>query len=99
MGHELFVYWKVPAAQLPLALQATRALQNDLAQRHPGLRARLLQRLESGPAELSTVMEIYALPGGVSEVVQQDIEAQAALYLATLGPPLPRRHVEVFEAT
>jgi hypothetical protein len=92
------VYWKVPLAQVPLALQATRSLQRNLAQRHPGLMARVLQRAEAAGAGQGTVMEIYAQPGGVSAQVQEDIEAQAALHLAALGLPLPHRHVEVFEA-
>lgn len=98
LGRELFIYWKVAAAQLQLALQATQALQNSLRQHHPGLLARVLQRADESGAGNATLMEIYALPEGLGPDVQQAIEVQAALHLAPLGAPLPQRHVEVFQA-
>ena len=95
VGTELYIYWKVSAAQLQPALQATRALQVALQLRHAGLQARLLQRGDD--AGTPTLMEIYTLPGGISPGVQQDIEDEAVLRLAPLAPPAVQRHVERFE--
>ncbi len=96
MAVELYIYWKVDAAQLQQALQATHTLQGLLRQRYPGLHARVLQRADS--AGLPTLMEVYGLPGGLPPAVQRDIEEQAALHLAPLGPSSLQRHVERFEA-
>ena len=95
MQRELYIYWKVAAAQRQQALQATHELQSCLLQRHSGLLARLLQRDDATTAA-ATLMEIYSLPGGITAAVQQDIEAQAALHLTPLGPPAVQRHMEVF---
>ena len=94
MHRELYIYWKVAAAELLQALQATHELQAALQQRHPGLQARLLQRCDG--AGTPTLMEVYTLAGGITPVVQQDIETQAALHLAPLALPAVQRHVEVF---
>ena len=96
MGPELYIYWKVAAARLPQALQATHELQATLLQRHPGLQVRVLQRADA--TGTPTLMEIYTLPGGITPAVHQDIEAQAALHLAPLAPPVVQRHVEIFVA-
>ena len=90
---ELYIYWKVAADQLPQALRATQGLQAALLNRHPGLQARLLQRQVD--AGTPTLMEVYTLPGGITLLVQQDIETQAALHLAALAV---QRQVEVFYA-
>ena len=97
MGPELYIYWKVAAAQLGPALRITQDLQAALQQRHPGLQVRVLQRADA--AGTPTLMEIYTLPGGVTPTVQQDIESQAAVHWMPLGAPAPQRHVEVFFPT
>ena len=96
MGCELYIYWKLAAARLPQALQATQGLQAALRQRHPGLQARLLRRRDDSGTP--TLMEVYTLPGGITPAVQQDIETQAAVHLAPLAPPAAQRQVEVFFA-
>ncbi len=93
---ELFVYYRVAAAQaVPAGIEVVR-LQAGLRQRHPGLQARLLRR-EAAPDGLQTWMEIYAWPdraGGVAPGLQAEIERAAeALAPLTAGP----RHGEVFE--
>ena len=95
MRRELYIYWKLAAADLPQALQATHELQAALQQRHPGLQARLLQRCEvdGDSAGTPTLMEVYTLPGGVTPVVQQDIQVQAELHLTQLAV---QRQLEVF---
>ena len=95
MNAELYIYWKVAAAQLPQALTATRVLQQALRLRHPALQARLLQRADEGGA--ATLMEVYSQPGGIDERLRLDFEQQAALHLAPLGSAAGARHVEVFE--
>ncbi len=97
MGPELYIYWKVAAAQLGPALRTTQDLQAALPQRHRGLLVGVLQRADA--AGTPTLMEIYTLPGGVTPTVQQDIESQAAVHWMPLGAPAPQRHVEVFFPT
>ena len=92
---ELYIYWKVPAAQLPAALQAAHSLQSDLQLRHPALGARLLTRADVAGAVQATLMEIYSHPSGVGEALQREIHVLAADHLAPLSPH-PQRHVEVF---
>ena len=75
-------------------------MQRALRERHAGLQAAVMRRVDSAEATV-TVMETYArgageAPGGVDEQLQRDIDAQAALDMAawTVGP----RHAEVFDA-
>lgn len=95
MSAELYIYWKVAAAQLPQARAAAQALQQALRLRHPALQTRLLQRADESDA--ATQMEVYSQPGGIDERLRLDIEQQAALHLAPLGSAAGARHVEVFE--
>ncbi len=96
MGTELYIYWKVGAAQAQPALEAARALQRALQQQHPGLQARLLQRADDTTGS-TTLMEIYATPEGIGAGLLNAIEAEAALHLAPLAPPAAQRHIERFE--
>ena len=93
---ELFVYYRMAAAQAVPARAEVDRLQAGLRERHPGLQARLLRR-EAAPDGLQTWMEIYAWPdraGGVVPGLQAEIE-RAAEALAPLIDGA--RHCEVFE--
>ena len=96
---ELFVYYRVLPQHVDTARVAVSCMHAALCERHPGLRARLLERpFEPGAAR--TWMETYRAdcelhPGGVDETLQADIAAAAlALSAWTDGP----RHTEVFIA-
>ncbi|HEX7435363.1 MAG TPA: DUF4936 family protein [Caldimonas sp.] len=94
---ELFVYYRVPAAQAAAAEAEVRALQADLRAAMTGLRTRLLRRPEESGVQ-QTWMEIYAFdaaqePAGVSPELQAEIEAEASRRLTRIEGP---RHVEVF---
>ena len=93
----LFIYWKLPPALLPQAVSAAREWQATLRARHPGLRTGLFQRSDAaGRAEdLLTVMETYALAGGIDDATQLAIDAAGQAGLLDLGAP--RRHVELFD--
>ena len=98
---ELFVYYRVNAADADAARAAVLACQSRLRSRHPELSARLLRR----PGEIDgrqTWMETYAVdssraPAGVDVELQAAIEAEAAAALPRWldGP----RHTEVFTAS
>jgi hypothetical protein len=90
---EVYVYYRVAGADAAALAGRVRALQVDLCARHPGLHARLLRR-PVAPGDVQTWMEVYAMPGGVSEDLQRAIEAAAASLLPSLQGP---RHCEVFE--
>ncbi|MGL6109263.1 MAG: DUF4936 family protein [Rubrivivax sp.] len=94
---QLFIYWRVAAADLPATMQAARDLQGRLRLRHPGLCAGLYLRSDSAASD-ATLMETYGLESGdgVDAVLQQHIEEAGA---AALAPWLfGARHVEVFDA-
>ena len=94
MSRELFIYWHVAPDQLAAAGAAMAAFQQTLQQQHAGLVARLYRRSDAG-GDRATVMETYALPGGVSDAVQTAIVAQSAQAAAAWCHGA--RHVEVFE--
>lgn len=94
---ELFVYYRVRAADAPVARVAVLALQARLRQMFPGLHARLLQR-SGPPGEAQTWMETYAfnpLHGArdITLQIQQEIESQARCVTDHIDGA---RHVEVF---
>jgi hypothetical protein len=93
---QLFIYWRVAPAELPLALQALRAWQAELCAQHPALQCRLYQR-HDGSRHEATVMESYAHAApGVDEALRQHIEqAGNALLQHWLHGS---RHIEVFDA-
>jgi hypothetical protein len=89
---ELYVYWKAPrAAEMRAVIEPALA---DLMQEHPGLRARLLRRVDEGGDSLSW-METYTSRGGITPAQQAAIEATLAPLLARLGAG--PRHTEAFE--
>jgi hypothetical protein len=94
---QLFVYWRVAVADLKLARQGVRELQQQLCNQHPGLQAWLLLRDDTEQAAEATLMEIYALPGGLDVAVQQQIEAVCEP--ATACWRRGARHVEAFVDT
>ncbi len=91
---ELFIYYRIRAADASVAREAVRQYQDRLRERHPGLTARLMRRTENeSPAP--TWMEIYSLPDpAAGEALQAQIEAAAAVLAPWLAGP---RHCEVFE--
>ncbi len=94
---ELFVYYRIAAADAARCEALVRGLQARLMHEIPGLRARLLARPSTGDAE-RTWMETYALdaeggPSTVDASLEQRIDAEAAVLAPYLRGP---RHVEVF---
>jgi hypothetical protein len=92
-GPELYLYWRVAAADAAQAVDATRRWQRELQGQVPGLAARLLQRAD-GTAGDATLMEIYSLAGGVGAAVQQRIVDEGAAATAPWRRGV--RHLEVF---
>jgi hypothetical protein len=92
-GLELYLYWRVAAADAAQAVNDTRRWQRALQGQVPGLAARLLQ-LADGAAGDATLMEIYALAGGVGAALQQRVVDEGE----TATAPWRRgaRHLEVF---
>ncbi|HET7524856.1 MAG TPA: DUF4936 family protein [Burkholderiaceae bacterium] len=95
---ELYVYYRVAAANGSAALHAVRALQQRLRSDHPGLAARVLQRSDER-GDGVTLMEIYAFDDGrrrgVASALQAHIEHAAAALAPLLISP---RQVERFDA-
>ena len=89
-GRALFVYWRVRPDAVDDALAALRRLQSALCDDHPGLRAARYQR----DGEPPTLMETYAIDGGIDTALQADIERRIAPALAVWAAGA--RHVEVF---
>jgi len=87
MAQRLYVYYKLPAPQLPAVLAAARQVQAALRAAHPGLQAELLRRPEERDG-LVTLMETYA--GALTPAVE------AAIAQATSALPQPR-HSERFD--
>ncbi len=94
---ELYVYWKVPMAQLPQALVAGRQLQALLRSQIDGLHARLLQRADGEGEGDATVLEIYALQGGLHARHREIIEKSAQFAYGAAGCLPAKRHVEIFQ--
>lgn len=99
-ARQLFVYWRVAAADTAAALQALRDWQHALQAQHPALRMQRYLRRDSSAGE-ATVMESYALvarvpASGIDAALQQQIEHEghAAVERWLRGA----RHVEVFDA-
>lgn len=99
-GVELYVYYRVAAADEALACAQVQALQQQLGVELPGLQARLLRRGADGsstgaePGGLSTWMETYRHADGLGA------DWLALIRQATQGVPDRRagpRHEECFE--
>ena len=95
---ELFVWYRVPRHLVDAARIAVGAMQRSLAQRWPGLQARLLIRADSEP---QTWMEIYARRGdgadagcGIDRELEAAIAAAAEPWSALIEG---ERHIEAFE--
>ncbi len=96
---ELFVYYRVRAAEAEAAFAFVRELHARLALEHPGLHGRLLRRPEE-PDGPQTWMETFAVdprqaPNGVDTDLQSAIEAAAAPLLPLIDGA---RHTEAFVA-
>jgi quinol monooxygenase YgiN len=91
---QLFIYWRVGAADLPLARRSVLELQQRLRLENAGLQASLLLRDDVANSGENTLMEIYASQRGIDASLQRQIEAlcEAATAAWRRGP----RHVEVF---
>jgi hypothetical protein len=94
---ELYIYYRVDAAQAAAARSAVQAMHDRLRHAHPALDARLLVRPIDGSAP-QTWMETYALPGsagGVDGDLEALIETEAAAWAHLVSGP---RHLEAFVA-
>lgn len=97
---QLFIYWRVAAADLPAALGALRDWQSALIAERPHLHCGLYRR--TGTAEVeATVMETYALD---SALPHPGIDEALRLHIERAGNALLQRwlrgarKVEVFDA-
>ncbi len=86
MNRRLYVYYRVPEADLVITLTAVRAMQAQLVADHVALLAEVLRRPELRDGDV-TLMETYA--GGVTPALLASINAFAAAL------PQPR-HNEFF---
>ena len=95
---QVFVYYRVRAADAPLVIAAVHAAFIELQAALPGLDCRLSQRADeaSQATELRTLMESYAHAAGVSAAMQGVIEAQLASLLAEWI--VGERQTEIFVA-
>ncbi|MEO7850704.1 MAG: DUF4936 family protein [Rubrivivax sp.] len=91
---QLFIYWVVSAADLKPACEGVLDLQQQLCRQHPGLQASLLLRDDEPRSAEATLMEIYAMAGGLDAALQQQIEALCEPATATWRRGA--RHVEAF---
>ena len=93
MARSLYVYYRIDAASLAEAVAAVGTFQARLRESHPALQAELLRRPGEQDGQV-TLMETYAMPGGISGALQARIDEAAAC----LAPWLRgTRHTEVFE--
>ena len=90
---QVFVYYRVRAADAAAAIAAVRAGQAHLRLSLPGLACTLSRRADDA-AEHLTLMETYAHADAVTAAAQRDIERQmrAAIEAWLIG----ERHIEVF---
>jgi hypothetical protein len=91
MGQCLYVYYRVHARDEALVHIAVREMHALWA---PELRCALLRRADDR-SDSVTLMETYAAEGGVSDELQERIEAQARVALTPWL--IGQRHVERFE--
>ncbi|MFO1220819.1 MAG: DUF4936 family protein [Burkholderiaceae bacterium] len=95
---ELFVYYRVDAAECEQASGAVRAFQQALRTAHPALTTRLLRRPETKGGQV-TLMEMYALdpaacPDGIDDAWLARIEGAAIVVRRWQHG---ERHVEWFD--
>ncbi len=93
-GVERYLYYRVPDAIAAALGPVLRAEQAALCAAHPGLEARLLERVDAAAGE-RTWMEIYRRPGpGVDGALAAAIEGRMAAHCAAAG--VGGRHLESF---
>jgi hypothetical protein len=90
---QVFVYYRIRAADAATAIAAVVAFQASLHAAIPGLTGRLSRRLDDG-SDLVTLMETYVHADGLTADWQRDIERRAKEQLAAWI--VGERHVEVF---
>ena len=90
---QVFVYYRVQAADVTAAIAAAHALQVHLRALMPGLSCTLSRRVDND-AERPTLMETYGHVDGVGPDRQRDIERLAGDALAAWL--IGERHVEIF---
>lgn len=95
-GVERYLYYRVPDAAADTLRAVLLAEQAALCAAHPGLEARLLERVDLAAGQ-RTWMEIYRRPGaGLDEALAAAIEARMAAHCAAAG--VGGRHLEAFRA-
>ncbi len=93
MPRSLYVYYRIDAASVAEVAAAVRGFQARLCEAHPGLQLALLRRPGQQDGQV-TLMETYAMPGGIGDALQVRIDEAARC----LAPWLRgARHTEVFE--
>jgi len=93
MRNELFIYYRAAVVHAETVELAVQSMQGRLADRHPGLEARLLRRVERSDGEI-TWMESYALPAGADpQLLAQAIDTAAQTLAPWIVGP---RHLEHF---
>ena len=93
MARLLYVYYRIDAASVGDVAAAVQGFQAQLREAQPALQAALLRRPGVQDGQV-TLMETYAMPGGVSDALQARIDEAARC----LAPWLRgARHTEVFE--
>jgi hypothetical protein len=105
MAVEVFVYYRVPAAQTADLRRRVHGAHDSLRRDLPGLQARLLRRPSPDAQGDHTWMETYAGPAARNEPSGFVLDAAARhaierTMVQALGTDLLHgpRHVEVFEA-
>lgn len=90
-GPRLYVYYRVPVGRLEDVVRDALAMQSQLVNAHPGLRAQLLRRTGTSNDEL-TLMEIYSMQGGLPPAWVACIDRASKVWSASIV-----RHTEWFE--
>jgi len=90
---QVFVYYRVRAADVATVIAAVHTLQARLQALMPGLSCSLCRRAEDAAVQ-PTLMETYMHPDGVGPAWQRDIERLARDELGAWI--VGERHVEVF---
>ena len=93
MARALYIYYRIDAARLADAVSAVQTVQARLREAHPELQAALLRRPSEQDGQI-TLMETYAMAGGIDAALQARIE-EAARVLAPWQ--CGGRHTEIFE--
>ena len=96
---QLFIYWKLAADELAVALEALRLAQHELADAVSGLAAQRFVRV-GGDREV-TVMEVYGIDAAIFQAgLRDDDLARIDRVAAGATKPWVKgcRHLEVFDA-